>query len=73
MLIDFMEVAGIAQREGNMVKLARSSGASDPAPTTDAAPPADREVQLPARSTITTAFSQPTEGVVQFHVSVKVD
>jgi len=71
MLIEFLDSVGIVQREGTMVKLAR--GATTDAATTESPAVPERETPAPVRSTITTAFNQPTEGVVQFHVSVKVE
>lgn len=71
MLIEFLDSVGIVQREGTMVKLARTSSTEAPTQAQESAQ--ERETQAPTRSTITTAFSQPTEGVVQFHVSVKVE
>lgn len=77
MLIEFMETAGLIQRDGTLIKLARNTGATEPVVTQE---PTEREPTpaavptAPSRSTVSTAFTQqPTEGVVQFHISVRVD
>ncbi len=69
LLVDFMETTGLVQREGGMVRLARTALVTSP--------PAERPIEGVAPDTREQpapkpAFSQPTEGVVQFHVSVKV-
>lgn len=75
-LVDYLEAGGIVARENGTVRLGPT--ARDGAMTkTDAPtkPAGDREaVPTPGRGTaVSTSFSVPTEGVVQFHVSVKVD
>lgn len=74
-LIEFLEAAGLVYREGTLIKLARSSGSSDSPPVVESPATGEREAQaVPTiRSGIATTFSQPTEGVVQFHVSVRVE
>jgi hypothetical protein len=73
LLIEFMEATGLTQREGSMIKLARStSDGTSPAP--EQITSSERELgPVATRSTVATTFTQPTEGVVQFHVSVKVE
>jgi hypothetical protein len=80
-LIDYMEAAGIVQREGDYLqKNAVQSSATTPAlvervshsQSSEQREPQHRE--LPAtRSNVSTAFTQMTGGVVQFNISVKVD
>ncbi len=69
LLIDYMEAAGMIERDGDVVRLARSAPAGQPEPAKSEKPVAPTK---PAAA-VATAFTQPTEGVVQFHVSVKVD
>ncbi len=78
MLISYMEVAGLAQRDGSILKAVRNrNGTPVVAAPSSAAP---TEPQSPAEiqdglkpSSIATAFLTPAEGIVQFNVSVKVD
>lgn len=69
LLLDYMEAAGIIERDGGLIKILR--GTPNPIVHTDkqAAAPEVKET----KGSVSTAFAQPTEGVVQFHVSVKVD
>ena len=71
LLIDYMEAAGIIERDGDVVRLARSVASVG---QVEPAKPEEKPLvpRKPA-TTVATAFTQPTEGVVQFHVSVKVD
>jgi hypothetical protein len=70
--LDYMAGAGLVQREGTLVKPARTNGAA-------MAENGDRPTNVAtldapaAKPAVATAFAQPTEGVVQFHVSVRVD
>lgn len=73
MLIDYLEAAGIVRRDGSLIregKGAETDNGREPDMTPAPAAVETRETRPPILST---AFSQPTEGVVQFHVSVKVD
>jgi hypothetical protein len=84
-LLDFLETVGLIRREGEMLRKGRvpttahdeapASPSASISPSTSASPspsPAAREPQI--RSTaVSTVFSQQPEGVVQFHVSVRVD
>ena len=81
-LVEFLEAVGLIQRDGDFLRRATAarSTSPDPPPTQNAAEhrePQQREPQhrdsQPIRSTISTVFSQHPEGVVQFHVSIKVD
>jgi hypothetical protein len=76
MLLEWMEVCGLVSREaGRVTKRNAPSAESDPSPAekttnieSDPTPSAS-----PSKSALFTTFSQPTEGVVRFNVSVKVD
>lgn len=74
-LISYMEVAGLAQRDGTMIRAGRNSmsvtASATAAPTADAQPLA--EIPNGAKPSVATAFLAPAEGLVQFNVSVKVD
>jgi len=70
-----MEAAGLVQRDGNMIKRARPNGA---AAVVEKATPSAQLAETAAgpsggRAAVATVFTAPTEGTVQFHVSVRVD
>lgn len=74
LLLDYLVAAGLVVREGDQLR-----AGSAPIPERNVAP-LDSEEEAdtmptppPTRSSVTTAFSQPTEGTIQFHVSVRVD
>lgn len=69
LLIDYMEATGMIERDGDVVKLARSAAVGQPESAKSEKP----VVPTKPAAAVATAFTQPTEGVVQFHVSVKVD
>lgn len=78
LLLDYMEIAGLIQREGSQIKAVKPTHQNiNAAPPQEKAAPANipdppREPH-PPRPVVSTSFTQPTQGVVQFHVSVKVD
>ena len=71
LLIDYMEAAGIVQRDGNMIKLLRASPTSNQ--TQEKPGTMEPRDTTSSKGSVITAFAQPAAGVVQFHVSVKVD
>jgi hypothetical protein len=73
-LLDYLQAAAIVQREGGQVRANRVA-ATLPAGQIDGrgATPESKEPAAPSRAAVTTAFATPTEGVVQFHVAVRVD
>ncbi|HEX8174717.1 MAG TPA: hypothetical protein VF543_06320 [Pyrinomonadaceae bacterium] len=87
LLIDYLEAAGLVQRDGDYLKKGSSASPATsaerqaPAPTgTPPPPPSEPEHRdvthreaPPARSSVSTAFSQMAGGAVQFNVTVKVD
>jgi hypothetical protein len=69
--LDYIVAGGLAQRDGTLLKLVRNGApASERLTGTGTGEPKD---PVPSKAAVATAFAQPTEGVVQFHVSVKVD
>src|SRR5690348_12696847 len=72
MLIEYLEAGGLVQRDGTLLRAGKSAAATpaDPAKPVAAAAQSDRRSERPM---MTTTFAQPTEGVVQFHISVRVD
>jgi hypothetical protein len=78
-LLDYMQAAGLIARENEQVRLlqAPTASAAPEPPRTDAttaAPSEQREASTtPRHSPVSTSFANPTAGVVQFQVSVKVD
>ncbi len=74
-VLDYMEVAGLIVRDNGQIRFAASRPSEMPAAT----PKAEAEPKLEHRPTdqgkatpVSTSFSQPTEGQVQFNVSVRV-
>lgn len=72
-LIDYMQAAGLLQRDGSKIKSTRGDQimTSHGEKTASAATEYGREGH--PKAAISTTFTQPTEGTVQFHVSVRVD
>lgn len=76
LLLDYMAVAGLIVHDAGQVRAARPSanGATSVPATnapTDSATPSSDKRETP-KATVTTTFTQPTEGQVQFNVSVRV-
>ncbi|HEV2173127.1 MAG TPA: hypothetical protein VGR71_06155 [Nitrospira sp.] len=71
-LISYLEVAGLVQRDGTLLRAARTGATSAPT-TTDSTPAPQPDTQNGAKGAVATSFVNPTAGVVQFHVNVKVD
>ena len=74
-LIDYLEAAGLIERVGAEIKLRQEGVAMSASPTTpeQPVPAAETPRETPLRTNVATAFLQPTEGAVQFHIQVKVD
>lgn len=81
LLLDWLVVTGVAEREGDSLKKGTQASGSAPAPAHDkAAVPANVEPKdVPqrdgqsARSGVNSAFTQMTGGAIQFNISVKVE
>lgn len=71
-LLDYMDVAGLIQRDGTLIRMAKASPAVTVS-ASDSSDPEIKEAPTPVRSSVVTGFTQPTQGVIQFHVSVRVD
>lgn len=70
LLIDYLQAASVVIRDGNQIKLAKGSSPPLEKPLDNGlADTKEKQVKVPPLTITTT----PTEGVVQFHVSVKVD
>jgi hypothetical protein len=70
-LLDYLESAGLIRRDGGRVHLIREGAVATEAPKES--PAVAIEPQPTKSPAVTTAFAQPMEGTVQFHVSVRVD
>lgn len=71
LLIDYLEAAGIVQRDGGFVKLAKMAQERHTEPATTES---RESAPGPARTgAVSTTFAAQPSGVVQFGVSVKVD
>lgn len=75
MLIEFTVQAGLVQREGNQLKLAKPSTASLDSPQNGGgkAPEVSVPDQPSKNKIVTTAFAKTAEGAVHFNVSVRVE
>jgi hypothetical protein len=75
LLIDYLEASGIVRRDGGSLREGNRTESTDEArsETAQAAATMNPEPRETRASAVSTAFAQPTEGVVQFHVSVRVD
>ncbi len=75
-LIDYMAVAGVIARDGELIRLGPQAPGAEQA-TELAAPQGDEEHESQKAKSFNRFFAittaKPAEGVVQFHVSVKVD
>jgi hypothetical protein len=69
MLIDYLIIAGLVEREGDQLKAAKTEGATlgSKAEVTTAKP-IERE-----RAQVATGFTQTPEGAVNFHISIRVE
>jgi hypothetical protein len=76
LLLDYLEAAGMIQRDNGNVRRAKRSTQAELAtaePSPPEKPEEKREATGPRASAVSTAFVQPTLGVVNFHVDVKID
>lgn len=75
LLLDYLSAAGFISSEGGQVRaiIQQATERSTPAPAQPDVPTEVPAASMPSKAAIATAFSQPTEGTVQFHVSVRVD
>ena len=74
MLLEFMEVTGLISRENGKVTKRNSQLGGEPGNERPPGGESEPSGQSGGKaSTVFTTFSQPTEGVVRFNVSVKVD
>jgi hypothetical protein len=78
LLLEYMDATGVITRDGGVVRLAKSTSASN-SPEQEKESPADAtasQQQAPApqqRAAVSTMFSAAPEGVVQFNISIRVD
>ena len=77
LLLDFLEVAGLIEREGETIRAARSephgeAPAAEPNPAQATPERKDQHVQRSGGAGVTTSFSQQPEGQIQFNVSFRV-
>lgn len=76
LLLDYLEAAAVIRRDGSTIREGvRSDGPDDvrAEPASRPMPSMSPDASSPRPPAVATAFTQPTEGVVQFHVSVRVD
>jgi len=70
LLLDYMQVAGLIVRDGNQVKLLKTGSLPIEKPLEEVTSEVKERQQ---KITMPSIVASPTEGSVQFHVSVKVD
>jgi hypothetical protein len=76
LLIDYLEAAGLIQREGSQVRLVRATQTGNAGVQSSDEPSSsgeERKELSASAASLATAFLAPVEGTVQFHVSVKVN
>lgn len=79
MLLDYLQVSGVVRRDGDLLKDAGGGHGQDgevqPLAKQDATGRSEQVVTEQPRqtATISTAFAQAAEGIVHFHVEVRVD
>lgn len=78
LLLEYLQIAGVIQRENGAIKLLQVSTdqqRQEPAQQSSAAAPSadTREQTAHRHSSVATSFANPTAGLVQFQISVKVD
>jgi hypothetical protein len=71
-LLDYLQVAGLIDREGGQIMLPRNGSAPAQTPPGSAGV-ASRPMEPDLKGSAATVFSRTTEGAVHFNVSVKVD
>ena len=84
LILDFLEASGLIKREDGRIK-AGSKASSTPQPATPEKRTAEQEDKKehssltphsslsPSAGRVTTAFTQPTQGVVNFYIDVRMD
>lgn len=75
MLLDFLIAAGVAQRDGEMIKSAKPSFEFGPSgnPPPDPTQSAEPEASIQPKQNVATAFAASPEGGISFHISVRVN
>lgn len=73
LLLDYLEAAGLVQREGTLLKSGNSATASASGEAPKDAPPPDTAAPTVSRQKVATAFSQMAHGTMRFNVSFDVD
>lgn len=69
MLIDYLASTGLVERDGDQLKIAKSSDF----PTVKMTEPVKAATERDSRSNITTGFAQTPEGAVNFHIAIRVE
>lgn len=77
MLLDYLVAAGVAQRDGDMLKSAKPAFEFGPSgnPPPEAARPTESAAiaAVPVKDNVATAFAASPEGGISFHISVRVN
>lgn len=77
LLLDYLQAGGLVVLEGDLVRRStpQQSAATPPTEEKETETPKEKTAtpKAPRGSAVSTTFVQPTEGAVNFHVTVKVD
>src|SRR6185503_10043614 len=83
LILDYLEASGLIRREDGRIKAgSKAASASQPVPEKktvehedkkDQAPVSPHASLSPTAGRVNTAFTQPTQGVVNFHIDVRMD
>lgn len=73
-ILEYLEVAGLVQRDGSLLRIGRVDTASIPqTPLQEPETRAESRDTQTSKPAVATTFAQMTEGIVQFHISVRVE
>jgi hypothetical protein len=75
MLIEYLIAAGVAQRDGDMIKASKPAFEFGPSgnPPPEHARTSEPEPTAPPKQNVATAFAASPEGGISFHISVRVN
>lgn len=72
-LLDYLKAGGLIQIDGDLIRLAEAGLAATAGGSPETAAPAPERREPTGSRPAQPIFGQPTQGVIQFHLSVKVD
>src|SRR5262249_39174724 len=69
-IIDFLEISDLIKRENGTIRLSNGASQGDALPSHQTP---DVKEPIPTKPVVVTTFAQPTQGMINFHVDVRVD